>query len=132
MRPWIKGREATRTLQIWETLKLFFLPLTASEGESASDRVTRRLEKYSPKFGEKEPKQLPKVQNIYIKPYLKPKNSSNKPYFKTTYLGENIINLLKQKVAQNVAISLGYFFSKSHNRHPKVAQLVKNRPIWSP
>jgi hypothetical protein len=34
---------------------------------------------------------------------------------------------MKQKVAQNVAISLGYFiFSKNHNEPPKVAQLVKN------
>jgi hypothetical protein len=34
--------------------------------------------------------------------------------------------LLKQKVAQIVAISLGYFiFSKSHNGHPKVAQFAK-------
>jgi hypothetical protein len=43
-------------------------------------------------------------------------------------LGEN----LKQKVAQNVAITLGYFiFSKNHNEPPKVAQLAKSRPIWS-
>jgi hypothetical protein len=41
-------------------------------------------------------------------------------------LGENAKNLLKQKVAQNVAISLGYFiFSKNHNEPPKVAQLAK-------
>jgi len=41
--------------------------------------------------------------------------------------------LLKQKVAQKVAIILGYFiFSKNHNEPPKVAQLAKNRPIWSP
>jgi hypothetical protein len=41
--------------------------------------------------------------------------------------------LLKQKVAQNVTISLGYFiFSNNHNEPPKVAQLPKNRPIWPP
>jgi hypothetical protein len=41
--------------------------------------------------------------------------------------------LLKQKVAQKVAIILGYFiFSKNYNEPPKVAQLAKNRPIWSP
>jgi hypothetical protein len=35
--------------------------------------------------------------------------------------------MLKQRVTQNVAISLAYFiFSKSHNWHPKVAQLPKN------
>jgi hypothetical protein len=34
--------------------------------------------------------------------------------------------LLKQKVAQKVAIVLGYFIlSKNHNEPPKVAQLVK-------
>jgi hypothetical protein len=35
--------------------------------------------------------------------------------------------LLKQKVAQNVTISLGYFIlSKNHNEPSKVAQLAKN------
>jgi len=39
-------------------------------------------------------------------------------------------NLLKQNVAQNIAISLDYLiFSKNHNEAPKVAQLAKNRPI---
>jgi hypothetical protein len=41
--------------------------------------------------------------------------------------------LLKQKVAQDVAIYLGYFIlSKSHNGYPKVAQLAKNYQTWSP
>jgi hypothetical protein len=41
--------------------------------------------------------------------------------------------LLKHKVAQKVTINLGYFiFSKNLNELPKVAQLAKNRPIWSP
>ncbi len=50
---------------------------------------------------------------MYIKPLLKPENTYNKPCFKTAYLGQNVINLLKQKVAQYVAISLGFLiFSK--------------------
>jgi len=41
--------------------------------------------------------------------------------------------LLKQKEAQNVAFSLGYFiFSKNHNEPPKEVQLAKNCPIWLP
>jgi hypothetical protein len=41
--------------------------------------------------------------------------------------------LLKLKVAQKVAIILGYFiFSKNHNEPLKVTPLAKNRPIWSP
>jgi hypothetical protein len=38
-----------------------------------------------------------------------------------------------QKFAQKIAIFLGEFFSLK-NRQPllKVAQLAKNRPIWSP
>jgi hypothetical protein len=37
--------------------------------------------------------------------------------------------LLKQKVAKNVAISLGYFiFSKNQNEFSKVAQLAKDCP----
>jgi hypothetical protein len=62
---------------------------------------------------------------------LKPENTNNKSSFETVYLGENVINLLKQKLAQNVAISLGYFL-KNHNEPPKVAQLAKNHPFWSP
>ncbi len=49
------------------------------------------------------------------------------------YLGENAMNLIKQKGALNITISLGYFiFSKNHNEPPKVAQLVKSCSIWSP
>jgi len=41
--------------------------------------------------------------------------------------------LLKEKVAQKVAIILGYFIlSNNHIEPPKVAQLAKNHPIWSP
>jgi hypothetical protein len=38
-----------------------------------------------------------KAQNIYIKPLLKTLNTYNKPCFEIAYLGENVINLLKQK-----------------------------------
>jgi hypothetical protein len=66
-----------------------------------------------------------KAQNIYIKPLLKPKSTCNKPCFKIAYLSENVINLLQQKVAQNIAISLGYFiFYLNHNEPPKVTQLA--------
>jgi hypothetical protein len=48
-------------------------------------------------------------------------------------LRKNEINLLKQKVDQKVAIHLGFFIlSKNHYKPPKVAELVKNHPIWSP
>jgi hypothetical protein len=33
-----------------------------------------------------------KVPNIYIKPPFKPKNTCNKPVFKTDHLGENVKN----------------------------------------
>jgi hypothetical protein len=52
-----------------------------------------------------------------------------KTYFESAYLGENIIKLLKQKVA----IILGYFIlSKNHNKPPKVTQLAKNRTSGHP
>jgi hypothetical protein len=35
---------------------------------------------------------------------LKPKNAKNKPCFETSHLGENVMNLLYQKVAQKVTI----------------------------
>ncbi len=72
------------------------------------------------------PKYLLKAQNIYIKPFLKHKNTYNKPCFETAYLGEN---LLQHKVAQNIAISLGYFiFSKNDNEPPKVCPIGKKLP----
>jgi hypothetical protein len=74
-----------------------------------------------------------KAQNIYIKPLLKLRNTYNKRCFEAAYLGENVINLLQQKVAKNITIYLGYFtFSKNHNESPKVAQLVKICQIMSP
>jgi hypothetical protein len=67
-----------------------------------------------------------KTHNIYIIPLLKLENAYNKSCFETVHLGENVINLLKQKVAPKVAIILGYFiFTKNHNESPKVAQLSK-------
>jgi len=82
-------------------------------------------------------------QNIYNKAQFespkhqrkatfRPKNTCNKSYFIIACLGENLKSLLKQKVAQKVAISLGYFISKSHNCHSKVAKFVKNCRIRSP
>jgi hypothetical protein len=40
-----------------------------------------------------------KAQHIYIKPLLKPQSTYNKLCFETAYLGRNVINFLKQKVA---------------------------------
>ncbi len=72
--------------------------------------------------------------NMYIKPQLKLYNSYNKSCFQSAYLGENVINLLKQKVTQNVTISFGCQILKKqkHNDIQKGAKLAKNRPIWSP
>jgi len=41
--------------------------------------------------------------------------------------------LLKQKVAQKLPLFWATSaFQKNHNEPPKVAQLAKNHPIWSP
>jgi hypothetical protein len=41
--------------------------------------------------------------------------------------------MLRQKVAQNVAVSLGYFScSKNQNEVPKVAQLARNAKSGHP
>jgi hypothetical protein len=62
-----------------------------------------------------------KVKNIYTKPLLNLCNAYNKPCFETVDLGENIKDLHKQNVAQNVANMLGYFiFFKNYNELPKV------------
>jgi hypothetical protein len=74
-----------------------------------------------------------KVQNICIKPLLEPWNSDDKLYFETAYLGEKVKKMLRQKVAQNVAVSLGYFScSKNQNEVPKVAQLARNAKSGHP
>jgi hypothetical protein len=55
----------------------------------------------------------------------------NKPHFDTTYLGENGINLIKQKVAQNVATSLSPFIFKKKSQWASKSSLIgKNHPIW--
>ncbi len=76
---------------------------------SAVIRVTRRFEKKLPffqKIAQKVAKSKKakisttklnlKAQNIYNKPLLKPPNTYNKACFESTYLGENLINLLQQ------------------------------------
>jgi hypothetical protein len=51
-------------------------------------------------------------------------NTYNKPCFETANIFKKVLYLLKQKVTQNITISLGYFtLSKNHNDHPKVAHL---------
>jgi hypothetical protein len=73
-----------------------------------------------PNFSKNSPKssQVKKANRSTTKPktsttnpfwFLKPQNTYNNPCFETAYLGENLINLLKQKIAQKVAIILGYF-----------------------
>jgi hypothetical protein len=52
---------------------------------------------------------------------------------KLLILCENVLNLLQQKVAQNVTISLGYFiFSKNHHGSLKVAILANNAQSGHP
>jgi hypothetical protein len=46
---------------------------------------------------------------VQIKPLMKPQNTYNIPCFGTAYLDQNVIIRLKQKVSQNLGISLGYF-----------------------
>jgi hypothetical protein len=69
-----------------------------------------------------------KVQNTCIKPQL----NYNRPCFECAYSVENVRDLFEQKIAQKVAITLGYFISSKYQNEPsKVPQLAKNRPIWS-
>jgi hypothetical protein len=67
-----------------------------------------------------------KAQNI--KPLLKPSNTYNKPCSKTAYLGGNVVNLLKQKVSQNVTISLGYFIFSKNQMSPKSSPIGEKLP----
>ncbi len=70
-------------------------------------------------------------QNIYSKAQFEsPKDQTTFETLKyLQHLGKNVINLLKQKVAQKVTIILGYFIlSKNQNEPPKEDELAKNRP----
>ncbi len=82
-----------------------------------------------PNFSKSSPNSLKANISSIWKPKTSTSNHFWKSCFENVYLGENVINLLEQKVA----IYLGYFvFSKNHNEPPKVAQLAKNCPILSP
>ncbi len=116
-----------------QSLKYNFCFFIASEVAEQGDQQISK--KNLPNFSKNSPKscQVKKAKISTTKLNLKAQSIYNKPSFETAYLGENLLNLLTQKVAQKVAIILGYFIlSKNHNEPPKVAQLVKNRPIWSP
>jgi hypothetical protein len=48
-------------------------------------------------------------------------------------LKQKVAPKVAQKVAQKVAMHLSYLIlSKNLNEPPKIAQLAKNSPIWSP
>jgi hypothetical protein len=98
-----------------------------------------RLFKKSPNFLKSSQKsfQPKKCPNIFIKAQLKRPKLLHQIAFETlkslqqTMLrnkGENIIILRKQKIAQNVAITLGYLILQNHNEHPKVAQIGEKSP----
>jgi hypothetical protein len=46
---------------------------------------------------------------MYNKPLFETLKYLQQSYFETAYLGKNLINLLKQRVAKKVTIILGYF-----------------------
>ncbi len=87
--------------------------------------MIRRFEIFFTQFAKSSPKSLQgkRDQNIYNNAQfespkhlhqttLKPKNTYNKPCFESAYLGENVINLPQQNVAQNIPMSLGYVIFK--------------------
>jgi hypothetical protein len=64
-------------------------------------------------------------------PFERPKHldlTSFKSCYETSYLGENVKHLPKQKVAQNVNISLGYFFWPDQN----FGFFCHHSPIYKP
>ncbi len=66
------------------------------------------------------------VEGIHNKPFLINKNVCKKPCFESAFK-------MKMKKKPKMSTFLGYFiFSKKHYELSKVAQLVKNFPIWSP
>ncbi len=81
-----------------------------------------------------------KCLNIYIKAQFESLKHVQQTTFEALkYLQNHVLKLVisvnVKKIARaksNPKCCLYYIFSKSRNGHPKVAQLVKNRPIWSP
>ncbi len=52
----------------------------------------------------------------------------NKQCFETAYLGGKLINLLKLKVAQKVAIILGYFILLKNHNEPNGRKIAQSGP----
>ncbi len=71
-----------------------------------------------------------KVQNIYFKPFLKPKYNYGKPCFETAYLSESVKNLLYfLKSSPKCCHFLGYFnFSKNHIKSFKSSTIAHKSP----
>ncbi len=93
------------------------------------------FKKKLPNFSRSSPKSLQTQKNAKIE-IESPKCRYQTTFETLKYLQQTILwtTLLRwkcnrfawQKIAQNIAISLGYFiFSKNHNEPPKVAQLAK-------
>jgi hypothetical protein len=95
-----------------------------NRGNKQGDKkiLTRRFKKITSNFSKNSPNSLQdkKLQNLYNKAQFESPKHLHKTTFETlkylqqsmfwtAYLGENVINLLKQKVAQNAITSLGYF-----------------------
>jgi hypothetical protein len=85
-----------------------------------------------PNFSESSPNSL--RSKIYNKAWFKSPKFQHQNHFRNLITSQQTMFWnSRHKVAQNVTLSLGYFISsKNHNEVPKVAQLAKNRPIWSP
>jgi hypothetical protein len=94
--------------------KLFTKVIYCNSMVLPSNRVTRRFGKNSPKVAQTISKQT-KYQKLII---------PAKTWFERAYLSENVIYLQNQKVAQNVAIYLGYF------NFSKIIMSFKELPNW--
>jgi predicted ABC-type ATPase len=82
----------------------------------------QKIVKKLPNVSKNSPKscQVKKGQNICNKAQFESPKHLQQTTFETVFLGENLINLLKQKVAQKVAIILGYLIlSKIIMSHQK-------------
>jgi hypothetical protein len=73
-----------------------------------------------------------KLKNIYIKADLKPQKTYIKRSYAMAFIGKILKMLMSSKVAQKFADFQGQFFIlKIRLGLSKVAQMTKNRLIWS-
>jgi hypothetical protein len=107
------------------------MPSHSVEGTQGDQKIRKKVcqifQRIAPKVAKsKRPKYLQTPKHLHQTTFETLK------YLQQTMLGKNVINLLKHKLAQKVAINLGYFIlSKNHNEPSMISMFPSNITVLS-